>query len=70
MRQHIRLDEDTIADLQDRCEQLSARLNEEAAVATRAHALDAELRRERKRADDLAEDFAQERARSDLSAYR
>ena len=42
LRQHIRLDGDTIEDLQDQCGALFARLNEVAVIAARAPTLEAE----------------------------
>ena len=51
LRQHIRLDGDTIEDLQDQCGALFARLNEVAAIAARVPSLDAESSLERRRAE-------------------
>ena len=42
LRQHIRLDGDTIEDLQDQCGALFARLNEVAVIAARVPTLEAE----------------------------
>ena len=65
LRQHMRLDGDTIEDLQDQCAALFARLNEVAAIAARVPTLEAESSLERRRADGLAEEFARERQRAE-----
>jgi hypothetical protein len=65
LRQHIRLDGDTIEDLQDQCGALFARLNEVAAIAARVPSLEAESSLERRRVDSLAEDLARERQRAE-----
>ena len=65
LRQHIRLDGDTIEDLQDQCAALFARLNEVAAIAARVPSLEAESSLERRRADGLSEELARERQRAE-----
>ena len=57
LRQHIRLDGDTIEDLQDQCGALFVRLNEVAAIAARVPTLEAESSLERRRADGLGEEL-------------
>ena len=65
LRQHIRLDGDTIEDLQDQCGALFVRLNEVAVIAARVPTLEAESSVVRQRAGGLAEELARERQRAE-----